>query len=154
MPRTVVGLFRDRNAADQAVRAIEAAGFSPNEVSRVEEPDGFEVSGVMSFPRLDFETALSRGLKRIGASEAETQAYLERLREGGTVVFATDTDENKVRAAADIMCRHNAAEVEEGRGPQPQAPVDIGEGRTANERLDIAGRVQQAPQPGNRYFSW
>lgn len=63
MPSTAVGLFKDRDLADQVIREIEGLGFSRNEVRRVEEPHHFEVSGVMSFPRLDFETQLERGLK-------------------------------------------------------------------------------------------
>lgn len=154
MPSTAVGLFKDRNLADQVIRAIEGLGFLRNEVRRVEEPRHFEVSGVMSFPRLDFEAHLERGLKRIGATEAQAHDYIEGLRRGETVIFATDPDEKKVRAAADLMSRHSAGEVGEGRGPQPSVAVGVGAAPPPPQRLDLAGRVNQAPQAGNRYFSW
>lgn len=154
MPKTVVGLFRKPEVADQVVREIEALGFARNEVSRLKEPDTLEVSGVMSFPRLDFEASLDRGLRKIGATEAEAKTYVECLRQGGAVIFATDPDQKRLDTALEVMNRHNAIEVEEGRGPMPGAPHELGEGRTSPQRLDIAGRVAQAPQPGNRYFSW
>ena len=76
----------------------------------------------MSFPRLDFEVDLVRELTRIGATKAESQAYVEGLRRGGALVFATGSDE-KVEAAADIMNRHGAVEVDETSGPEPQLPM-------------------------------
>ena len=38
------------------------------------------VDGVMSFARLEFEVAVIRELARIGATKAESEAYLEGLR--------------------------------------------------------------------------
>ncbi len=154
MPRTVVGLFRDPGVVDQVVREIEVLGFARNEVRRVEEPDTFEITGVMSFPRLGFETDRGVSLRRLGATEAEAQTYLDGLRKGGAVVFATDSDEKKVQAAAEIMNRHRAVEIEEGRGPEPYVPSVAGEGRTSHETPEIAGRVAQGPQPGTSYFTW
>ena len=76
----------------------------------------------MSFPRLDFEADLIRELARIGATKAESQVYVEGLRRGGALVFATGSDE-KVQAAADIMNRHGAVEMEEASGPGRSYPV-------------------------------
>ena len=97
---------------DEVVREIEALGIPRKEVRRLTEPATFEVTGVMSFPRLDFEVDLVRELTRIGATKAESQVYIEGLRRGGALVFATGSDE-KVEAAADIMNRHGAMEIEE-----------------------------------------
>ena len=96
------------------VREIEALGFPRKEVRTLTEPANFEVTGVMSFPRLDFEVDLARELTRIGATKAESQAYVEGLRRGGALVFATGSDE-KVEAAADVMNRHGAVEIEESQ---------------------------------------
>ena len=65
----------------------------------MKEPASFDVTGVMSFPRIDFEVDLSRELARIGATIPEAQAYVEGLRRGGALAFATGSDE-KVDAAA------------------------------------------------------
>lgn len=154
MPRTVVGLFRNPDVVDQVVREIETLGFARNEVRRLQEPDTLEITGVMSFPRLEFESTLSRRLTRIGATEAQAEVYLDGLGNGGTVLFATDPDEEKVRAAGDIMNRNCAAEIEEGRGPEPYLPRVDAAGRTSHETPNIAGRVAQGPQPGSSYFSW
>ena len=114
MPKTVVGLFENPDHADDAVRDIEALGFA-----RKAEPTTFDLTGVMSFPRIDFEVDLIRALTKIRAAGADVRAYLEGLRHGGALVFATGSDE-KVVAAADTMNRHGAVEVEETTGPEPQ----------------------------------
>lgn len=119
MPKTVVGLFEDPDVVDEVVHEIEARGFPRREVQAVEEPAVFDVTGVMSFPRLDFEVDLTRELTRIGATETESQAYLAGLRRGGALVFATALD-NQVEAAAEVMNRRGAVEVAETSGPEPE----------------------------------
>ena len=129
MPKTAVGLFEKPGLVDQVVREIEALGFPRKEVRTLTEPATFEVTGVMSFPRLDFEVELIRELTRIGAAKAESQAYVEGLRRGGALVFATGSDE-RVDAAAGIMNRHGAVEIEESSGPEPQLPAVVRESMT------------------------
>lgn len=100
----------------------------------------------MSFPRLDFEVDLSRELTRIGATKAESQGYVEGLRRGGALVFATGADE-EVDAAADIMNRNGATEIAEPRGAEPQLPV----GAHANMTPIRSGSVQagRVREPGS-----
>ena len=153
MPKTAVGLFENPGLADGVVREIEALGFPRNEVRRLEEPAAFEVTGVMSFPRLDFEVELLRELTRIGATQAESQAYVEGLRRGGALVFATGPGE-RADAAADIMNRRGAVEIEETRGPEPQLPRVVHENMTPiQDRPVVAGRVRQ-PGGGAAFFVW
>jgi hypothetical protein len=78
MPKTTVGLFENPGLVDDVVREIEALGFPRREVRSLQEPATFEVTGVMSFPRLDFEVDSIRELTRIGATKAEAQAYVAR----------------------------------------------------------------------------
>ena len=80
MPKTVVGLFENAQLVDAAVLEIEALGFPRQEVRTVREPANFDVTGVMSFPRLDLEVDLNRELTRIGATGPEARAYVEGLR--------------------------------------------------------------------------
>ena len=68
MPKTAVGLFQHPGVVDEVVREIEALGFPRNEVRTLGEPFSFDATGVMSFPRLEFEVDLIRELKRIGAT--------------------------------------------------------------------------------------
>jgi hypothetical protein len=120
MMKTVVGLFENPDHVYDVVRDIEALGFARKAVRSAEaEPATFDLTGVMSFPRIDFEVDLIRALTRIRAAGADVRAYLEGLRHGGSLVFATGSDE-KVVAAADTMNRHGAVEVEETTGPEPQ----------------------------------
>ena len=66
MPKTAIGLFENPDLVDAVVREIEVLGFPRKEVRTQEEPATFEVTGVMSFPRLDFEVDLIRELTRSG----------------------------------------------------------------------------------------
>ncbi len=153
MPKTVVGLFEKPGLVDGIVHEIEALGFPRKEVRTLTEPATFEVGGVMSFPRLDFEVELSRELTRIGATKAESQVYVEGLRRGGALVFATGADE-QVDAAADIMNRNGATEIEEPRGPEPQLPV-VGRANMSPIRSGsvLAGRIRE-PGSGAAFFVW
>jgi hypothetical protein len=153
MPKTAVGLFAIPNLVDRVVREIEALGFPRKEVRTLTEPATFEVTGVMSFPRLDFEVDLSRELARIGATKAESQVYVEGLRRGGALVFATGEDE-QVDAAADIMNRHGATEIEEPRGEEPQLPGVVRASMTGIRSSPVlAGRIRE-PGSGAAFFVW
>ncbi len=152
MPKTAVGLFEEPGLVDQVVREIEALGIPRKEVRTLTEPATFEVTGVMSFPRLDFELDLSRELARIGATKAESQAYVEGLRRGGALVFATGSDE-RVDAAAGVMNRHGAIEVEESSGPEPQLHGVVHESMTPMRGGSVqAGRVRESGGAG--LFVW
>jgi hypothetical protein len=153
MPKTVVGLFENSGLVDDVVREIESLGFPRQEVRTLQEPKTFEVTGIMSFPRLDFEVDLSRELTRIGATSAESQAYIEGLRRGGALAFATGTPE-KVQAAADVMARYGAREIEETDGPVPQLPEVVHANITPmRDGPVMAGRISQAGG-GPRVFVW
>jgi hypothetical protein len=153
MPRTAIGLFENPDLVDDVVREIEALGFPRKEVRTQEEPATFDVTGVMSFPRLDFEVDLIRELTRIGATKAEARAYVEGLHRGGALVCATGSDE-KVEAAADIMNRRGAVEIEETSGPEPQLPGVVRERMNPiRDSPVMAGRVRQSGG-GALLFVW
>jgi len=156
MPKTVVGLFENRALVDDVTREIEALGFPRREVRSVEEPATFEVTGLMSFPRLDFEVGLMRALTRIGANKAEAQAYVDGLRRGGALVFATGSDE-KVEAAADMMNRYGAVKIEEtekSSAPEPQLPGVARDSMVPMHDVAVqAGRVREAGG-GASFFVW
>ncbi len=154
MPKTAVGLFENASRVDDVVREIEALGFPRKEVRKVEEPKTFDITGVMSFPRLDFEVDLGRELSRIGATNAEARAYVEGLRRGGALVFATGSDD-KVDAAAGIMNRHGAVEIEEASGPEPDLPHVAPESAPSlNDHPVMMGRIRHQPGDGASFFVW
>lgn len=121
----------------------------------MKEPATFEITGVMSFPRLDFEVDLRRALTTLGATKAEVETYVAGLRRGGVLVFATGSDEDKkVDEAADIMNRCGAVGVGEAIGAEPQLPrVAYGSMIPAGENEALAGRVRQ-PADGAWVFVW
>jgi hypothetical protein len=144
MPKTVVGLFENAQLVDAAVREIEALGFPRQEVRTMREPANFDATGVMSFPRLDFEVDLNRELTRIGATEPEALAYVEGLRRGGALALA----------AGNIMNRLGAIEVEEITGPEPQLPGVVHRSMTPiRESAVMAGRIRQSGG-GACFFVW
>jgi hypothetical protein len=154
MAKTAVGLFESAGRADEAVREIEALGIPRNEVRTLVEPKTFEITGVMSFPRLDFEVDLRRELARIGASRGEIESYIDGLRRGEALVFATGAeDDAKVDAAADAMNRLGAKALEETTGPEPQLPhAARGVLTPGAEKPVLTGRVRQ--RGGTSVFVW
>ena|SRR5579872_3323835 len=153
MPKTAVGLFENPGLVDGVAREIEALGFPRKEVRTLTEPATFEVTGVMSFPRLDFEVDLVRELTRIGATKAESQAYVEGLRRGGALVFATGSDE-KVETAADVMNRRGAVAIEETSGPEPELAGVVRQNMTPiRDTPVLAGRIRE-PGGGAAFFVW
>jgi hypothetical protein len=153
MPKTAVGLFEKPGIVDDVVREIEALGFPHNEIRTVDEPANFEVTGVMSFPRFEFEGDLMRELARIGTTQTEAQIYIEGLRRGGALVFATGSDKN-VDAAADIMNRRGAVDIEETSGPEPQSPGVLRESTTPiRGNVTLSRRANQSGG-GAGLFTW
>lgn len=152
MPNTAVGLFENADLVDDVVGEIEGLGFPRKEVRTLDEPATFEVTGVMSFPRLDFEVESMRELMRIGATRAEAQAYIGGLRRGGALVLATGSDE-KVKAVAETMNRHGAVQIEETTGAEPELPGFVGERMAAPQGSVLAGRIRQ-PGGGACLFVW
>jgi hypothetical protein len=153
MPKTAVGLFENPGLVDDIIREIETLGFPRKEVRELEEPATFDVTGVMSFPRLDFEVELTRELTRIGATKAEEKAYLDGLRRGGALVFATGSVE-MVDAAAATMNRYGALEVEAASGPEPRLPGVVRESMPpTNDSIVQTGRVRE-PSGSTSCFVW
>jgi hypothetical protein len=153
MPKTAVGLFDNPSVVDDVVREIEVLGFPRNEIRTIDEPARFEVTGVMSFPRLEFEVDLMRELTRIGTTQAEAHDYIEGLRRGGALVFATGSDEG-VDAAAAIMNQRGAVEIEETSGPEPQALGAARESTTPIRNKLILTRRANQLGGGACLFTW
>jgi hypothetical protein len=152
MPNTAVGLFPNPSLVDDVVREIEALGFPQQEIRTMEEPANFAVTGVMSFPRLDYETILVRELTRIGTTQAEADTFVDGLRRGGALVLATGSD-FAVDAAADLMDLRGAVGIEEVAGSEPfLAGVDRSSKSPVRENAAQAGRIRRGG--GASCFVW
>ena len=153
MSKTAVGLFENPAVADQVVHDLDAAAFPRDEVRILGEPLDMAVTGVMSTPHTDFEVGLDRELKTMGASEREVSAYVQGVRRGGVLVFATGLNE-EVDNATQIMNRHGAIEVEELIGRELNTSGMIDESMPAVHDISPqTGRIRQ-PGGGARMFVW
>jgi len=153
MSKTAVGLFENPGVAELVVQDLDATAFPRKEIRVVAEPLDMPVTGVMSFPRTDFEVGLARELMAIGATEPEASAYTQGVRRGGTLVFATGSNED-VSRAADIMNLHGALAVEEVVGREPSSGGIIsGNATNENGSSTETGRIRQ-PGGGARMFVW
>ncbi len=152
MRKTAVGLFENRAVVDNVVHEIESIGFPRHEIRTIGEPLDLGVTGVMSIPRIDFEVDLSRELAKMGASKPAVQAYVEGLRHGGVLVFATGTDE-KVDRAAEIMNRQGAVGTQEERAQEPHLhSAALESARPIVNGAVQTGRLRQSD--GASFFIW
>jgi len=153
MSKTAVGLFQYPSVADQVVQDLDASAFPRNEIRILGEPREMSGDGVMSTPRTDFEVGLNRELKAIGATEEEANAYVQGVRRGGVLVFATGSNV-QVDKAAEIMNRNAAIEVEELVGSGLHTDCLAGETTTRiQDSSSQTGRINQ-PGGGARMFVW
>jgi hypothetical protein len=153
MSKTAVGLFQNPGVADQVVQDLDASAFPRNEIRILGEPRDMPGDGVMSTPRTDFEVGLNRELREIGASNEEANAYVQGVRRGGVLVFATGSNA-RVDTAAQIMNRHDALEVGELAGGGLHTDSLAGETMTSiQDSTSQTGRISQ-PGGGARMFVW
>jgi hypothetical protein len=153
MAKTAVGLFKNSGLADEVVRDLEATGFPKNDVRVLGEPREMAGSGLMSTPHTDFEVGLIRDLTAFGVIEADAEDYVQGVRRGGVMVFATGPGD-KAQAATEIMNRHGAVEVEKISATRPELPsADSGEVLPDREQSVQIGRDRSSGS-GARLFVW
>ena len=153
MAKTAVGLFKNLDLANVVVRGLVAGGLPSKDIRVLGEPVDMAGGGVMSIPHTDFEVDLARELKTIGAAEADTRAYVQGVRRGGVMVFATGSRE-MADAAVVLMNRHNAMNVEELNAMELHLPGTDGDDATPvpGEPIQV-GRVRSNGS-GARLFTW
>ncbi len=153
MAKTAVGLFENSGLVEGVVRDLTAKGFLPKDIRVLGEPVEMAGSGPMSTPHIDFEVGLIRDLTAFGVVEADAEAYVQGVRRGGVMVFATGLGENADKAA-EIMNCHGAVEVEEIGAPRPALPdAEIDEEIAIRNPSTQTGRVRSAGS-GARLFVW
>jgi hypothetical protein len=142
--KTAVGLFDNPKLVKQVISEVETIGLPRNHIHALGEPMDFAVTGIMEIAHVEFELELVRELQRIGTTRAEAETYVQGVRHGNVLVFATGPDDT-VDAAAGIMNTHGAVEIEEVRGPEPHLPSLIRQGSVAIAEPDVqTGRIRQA----------
>ena len=153
MARTAVGLFENSGLAEEVVRDLEATGFPKNDIRVLGESREMAGSGLMSTPHTDFEVGLIRDLTAFGVIEADAEDYVQGVRRGGVMVFATGSGD-KAEAATEIMNRHGAVEVEKISASRPELPsAGSGETLPGREQSVQIGRDRSSGS-GARPFVW
>lgn len=153
MAKTAVGLFENPASVDEVVRDLEASGILSKDVRVLGEPREMAGSSVMSIPHTDFEVGLTRDLTAFGVVEADAEAYVQGVRRGGVMVFATGSVE-KADAAADIMNRHHAVEIEELSASRPELPSMDSDGAHPVRDLSVQTGRSRSVEGGARLFVW
>ncbi len=151
MAKTAIGLFENSGLVDRVVRDLEALGFPRNDVRIVAEPRDIPGDGVLATPHTDFEVDLLQDLMAFGVDEAAAEDYVQGVRHGAVLVFATGSGD-KVQVAVDIMNRRGAVELEKVGASRPQLPnaIDADGADDAGEaRLD-----RGLSSSGARLFVW
>ena len=138
MPRTVIALFKSPTQVEETVEEIEGLGFPRREVRTLEEPASLGVTGVMSFPDLDFKAEMTRALTQIGATAPEVQTFVHGIEKGGALVLATGSDRNVEKAAA-VMNRRGAVQSEQSLGSEPELPEIPVDSMPPNSREEVSG---------------
>jgi hypothetical protein len=153
MAKTAVGLFENRSSVDEVVRDLEASGFLGKDVRVLGEPRDMADSGLLGTPHTDFEVGLMRELRAIGAAETDAAAYVDGVRHGGVMVFATGSGE-QADAAVAIMNRHCSAEVEELNASGPQLTETEHDNTAAGRDSSVEAGRFRSPGTGARLFVW
>lgn len=109
-------------------------------------------SGFMKTPHPDFEVGLIRDLTAFGVVEGDAEAYVQSVRRGGVMVFATGTGKNADQAA-EIMNCHGALEIEAISAPRPVLPnAEIVKEIAVRDPSTQTGKMRSGS--GARLFVW
>ena len=153
MTHTALGLFRNPIDAEKTIMELRAAGFGAGDLRVSAEPRYMPVSSPLSTPGMDFCEELSLNLRAMGVPEPQTQAYIQGVRDGGTLVFANGSPE-QVKQAAEVMDRFNTATTKELESLEPVfAEVPHDTATRCETGSAQAGRVRYAGS-GARMFAW
>ena len=95
MAKSVVGLFENRSDAQAALRDLQNAGFSGNNVSLVESVTG----------------RLAGALTSAGIPQEDAAIYADGVQSGGSLIVVQAVPDAEASGAADILDRHNVVDI-------------------------------------------
>ena len=152
MAETAVGLFKDTSVSDAVVEALQAHGFTLQDIRVVVEPKSMAVKSSTSTPIEGFVAGLSLDLRSIGATDHEIEAYLEGIRQGRPIVFATGARE-QADTAVSVMNQCGAIVLEEYAAPTPLLPGTY-TGDAGLQNVVPREIHARAERRGARLFTW
>jgi hypothetical protein len=166
MTETAVGLFENLAAADSVVDALRANGLPSNGIRVLSKPAVAPVGSGSSAPSIDFASALAKDLRSMGATEWECEAYVDGVRRGNTLVFATGSHA-QADTAIGVMNAYDPIELEEfATASTAQTGIRTGAMRTREgitlkgeeaavpEGITMKAEKERARGEGVRVFSW
>jgi hypothetical protein len=152
MKTTAVGLFAQSETAEAVVNALRESGIASDEIRVLARPVASSVDSATSTPGLDFVAALAEDLRSMGANDSELEAYLDGVRNGNVLVFASG-NAAQADSAAQVMNRFEPAEMHELAGAIPELPAaHVGE--VGTNILSMKGDRARAQATGARVFTW
>ena len=152
MAATAVGLFANEGVADAVVDALRAHGVSSKGIRTLTQPRAFPVDSATATPASDFIAELARDLRSMGATDDVCDAYIEGVKDGNVLVFATGSLE-QADAATAIMNQYTALEIEEYAGTAPNLP-GVHYGEVGPHDASSKSERARAKGDGARLFSW
>lgn len=153
MAKTTVGLFESPGTVDEVVRELEVGGFPRGDIRVIGEPRDLPGTEATSTPRTDFEVDLTRELVTMGAAEADAEGYVSGVRRGGVIVFVTGSGD-KTDAAAEIMNRHHAVEIEKLSTAEQHLPSTVRDDSSLTQGGTIQVGRFRSSSGGARLFVW
>lgn len=127
---TAVGVFKRREEAEVALRALQAAGLPPEHMCLLTQPS--------ASPGMDLSEpgSVARELEALGVPDATARWSEEQFRRGGTLVAARAPGRHQ--QVEDILLDHGATEIHPGI-PTPTARhrgdrADLTPSRRARQR--------------------
>ena len=152
MAETAVGMFQHRGTADAVLEELRVNGIPSSGIRSIAMPLGMTSEGATATPSVDFAAALSKDLRAMGASLEECESYVDGVKRGNVLIFATGT-EDEADAAAAVMDDFEPVALEEFAGVAPALPAAHVGNVTANA-ISIKEDRSRAKADGARVFSW
>ena len=144
MTKTVVGIFEDATAAENAFQRLSASGFRAEEIDITTQPAGYTTGAdhkTTDHSDDDFGDRVSRFFKNLFDDEDESDRFSQAARTGSVLSVYADSME-KAQRAADILDEAGAIDIDrresttdmstEGRLNRASSDVERGDHKQDN----------------------
>jgi hypothetical protein len=166
MAETAVGLFENLGTADSVVDALRANGLPSNGIRVLSKPSAAQGGNGSNTPSIDFASSLTKDLRSMGATDWECEAYVDGVRRGNALVFATGSHA-QADTAIGVMNAYDPIELEEfstastaqtgirtGAMRKREGITLKGEEAAVPEGVTLGSEKERARSEGARVFSW
>jgi len=153
---TIVGVFRDRSAAEQAVDALYNAGFGNEQIQySVPSTSGSFFEGLKSFftGTSDSEGNLANDLTNMGLSDEEAQYYSNEYNNGNTILIVRAA--GRETEAMNVLRQYGAYNAETEPGSFSETATDTQQPGDNTQQDDYAtsGQYNDAQDEGTQLQS-